>query len=230
MKNILITGASKGIGRAIAEKIADENTTLYLHGRDRQSLTKTSELVASSGATVNELIYDLSDVAETNKLADAVDCDTLDVLINNAGMTVTKEFEKISHQEWQKIFDVNVTAPFLLIQKLLPKIPKGGSIVNMLSIASHKGFPGWSAYCMTKFALEGFVQSIREELRSKEIRVINIYPAATETDIWNDVPGESDFEKMLSSDDVAKAVVNALEQPQAAVMEDIIIRSIYGSR
>src|SRR5947209_11309337 len=86
----------------------------------------------------------------------------------------------------------------------------GSSIVNILSIAAKTGFANWSAYCMSKFALEGFFQSVREELREHRIRVLNIYPAATNTEIWDDVAGEWPREKMISAEQVADAVAFAL--------------------
>ena len=92
-------------------------------------------------------------------------------------------------------------------------MPPGSTIVNILSIAAKTGFPNWSAYCMSKFALEGFSQSVREELRERDIRVMNIYPAATNTDIWNDVEGEWPRRKMISAEEIAEAVAYALSRP-----------------
>src|SRR5438552_14443220 len=77
-----------------------------------------------------------------------------------------------------------------LTQHFAPNMPPGSSIVNILSIAAKTGFANWSAYCMSKFALEGFSQSVREELRERKIRVINVYPAATDTNIWNNIEGK----------------------------------------
>jgi NAD(P)-dependent dehydrogenase (short-subunit alcohol dehydrogenase family) len=89
-----------------------------------------------------------------------------------------------------KLLGVNVTAPFMLMQHFAPGMPPGSSIVNILSIAAKTAFPNWSAYCMSKFALEGFSQCVREELRDRKIRVINGYPTATNTNIWIHIEGE----------------------------------------
>jgi NAD(P)-dependent dehydrogenase (short-subunit alcohol dehydrogenase family) len=229
MKRYLITGASRGIGRAIAEKLAESNVTLFLHGRDVAALRETTNLVEAKGAISRQLRADLGDKSSVEALIEQVSGEPLDALINNAGIAVVKPLDKISIEEWERTFAVNVTAPFLLSQGLIPAMSRGGSIVNILSIAAKAGFAGWSSYCMSKFALEGFSQAIREELRARKIRVINIYPAATDTDIWNAVEGERPREKMISAEQVASTVAYALAQPPDVLIENITLGNISGS-
>ncbi len=228
MTRYFITGASRGIGRAIAEKLAQPETTLLLHGRDRKALTETCRRIEAKGARGIELCCDLTDKAQIEKLIKDVDREPLDVLINNAGIAVVKPFDSISLEEWERTLAVNVTAPFLLTQKLTAKMKAGSSVVNILSIAAKTGFPNWSSYCMSKFALEGLSQSIREELRSRGIRVINIYPAATATEIWNALEGEWPREKMISAQDVANAVAFALSQSVDVLIENITLGNSAG--
>ena len=229
MKRILITGASRGIGRAIAERLAMSETILFLHGRDRDALSETCRLVEAKGARTVQLLHELTDERQIEKLITAVGSDPLDVLINNAGIAVVKALDSISLDEWNKTLAVNVTAPFLLTQKLSAKMQAGSSIVNILSIAAKTGFAGWSCYCMSKFALEGFSQSVREELRSRGIRVLNIYPAATATDIWNPIQGDWPREKMMSPNEVAETVAFALERPADVAVENIVLTKTSGS-
>jgi NAD(P)-dependent dehydrogenase (short-subunit alcohol dehydrogenase family) len=210
---MLITGASRGIGRAIAEKLAMDGVVLYLHGRDEAALGETRRMVEQRGAVAHVIAADMADPAEVQRMASEVGDDPLDVLVNNAGIAVVKPFGEIGLAEWQRTLDVNVTAPFLLTQKFAPQMRAGSSIVNILSIAAKTGFPGWGAYSMSKFALEGLSQAIREELRPRGVRVINIYPAATATAIWSSVKGEWPTDKMMSPTDVANAVMFALAQP-----------------
>src|SRR6266849_6661509 len=223
MTRYFITGASRGIGRAIAEKLAQPETTLLLHGRDRKALTETCRRIEAKGARGIELCCDLTDKAQIEKLIKDVDREPLDVLINNAGIAVVKPFDSISLEEWERTLAVNVTAPFLLTQKLTAKMKAGSSVVNILSIAAKTGFPNWSSYCMSKFALEGLSQSIREELRDHKIRVINIYPAATDTDIWKNVEGEWPRDKMIPANEVAGAVAYALSRPNDVALENITL-------
>src|SRR5437667_6150970 len=171
MKRILITGASRGIGRAIAEKLAGADVALLLHGRDTVALAETCKLVKSDCAGVISLIHDLAMPSGVSDLIAEVGDDPLDLLVNNAGIAIVKPFAEITPVEWEQTLGVNVTAPFMLTQHFAPRMPPGSSVVNILSIAAKTGFANWSAYCMSKFALEGFSQSVREELRDHRIRV-----------------------------------------------------------
>src|SRR4051812_43230209 len=114
MKRILITGASRGIGRAIATKLAAAGTALFLHGRDREALTETLRLVEANGAKTIPLFYELTDPSQIEKLVDAIGSEPIDALINNAGIAIIKPFESLSLDEWNRTLAVNLTAPFLL--------------------------------------------------------------------------------------------------------------------
>jgi NAD(P)-dependent dehydrogenase (short-subunit alcohol dehydrogenase family) len=228
MKRYLITGASRGIGRAIAEKLAAPDRLLLLHGRNREALAKTCHLVESKSGKAIPLSYDLRRPVRVEKMIDAIGTEPLDALINNAGVALVKPFTEITLLEWETLFAVNVTAPFLLTQRLVPRMEPGASIVNILSIAAKNGFPDWSCYCMTKFALEGFSQCLREEVRARGIRVLNIYPAATNTEIWNAVAGDWPREKMLFPEEIGDAVAYALSRPPEVVVENINLSSLTG--
>ena len=228
-KRILITGASRGIGRAIAEKLAAPDVTLLLHGRDTVALADTCKAIQSQCAGVVKLIHDLATEKGVSNLISQVGGDPLDVLINNAGIAVVKPFREITLDEWGQTLGVNVTAPFLLMQRFVGQMPPGSSVVNILSIAAKTGFANWSAYCMSKFALEGFSQSVREELRERRIRVLNIYPAATNTEIWDDVSGDWPREKMIPAEEVASAVAYALSRPENVAIEKITLSNAAGN-
>ena len=229
MKRYLITGASRGIGRAIAEKLAAPDVTLLLHGRDTAALAQTCKAVEPKCANVVRLIHDLAIAKGVANLIAEVGSEPLHVLVNNAGIAIVKPFGEVTAVEWEQIVGVNVTAPFTLMQRFAPQMPPGSSIVNILSVAARTGFPNWSAYCMSKFALEGLSQSIREELRDHKIRVINIYPAATDTDIWNSAPGDWPRDKMIPAAEVAGAVAYALSRPSNVGLENITLGSVSGT-
>lgn len=228
MKRYLITGASRGIGRAIATKLASADTRLLLHGRNAQALGTTCKICEQLNADTIPLRYDLSDQAQINAMVEVIGAEPLDGLINNAGIALVKPFDSITLQEWEKLLAVNVTAPFRLSQKLSNQMPAGSSIVNILSIAAKTGFPGWSGYCTTKFGLEGFSQSLREELRPRGIRVINVYPAATNTDIWDAVEGNWPRDKMMLPAEIGDAVAYALSRPAGVVVENIDLLNLTG--
>ncbi len=229
MKRYLITGASRGIGRAIAEKLAGDDAVLLLHGRDTVALAQTRKAVEPRCAKVILLVHDLAKASGVSDLIAEVGKDPIDLLVNNAGVAVVKPFTEITTIEWEQTVGVNITAPFVLTQHFASRMPPGSSVVNILSIAAKSGFPNWSAYCMSKFALEGFSQSAREELRDRKIRVINIYPAATNTGIWKSVEGNWPREKMISPNDVASAVAYALSRPADVALENISLSSLAGN-
>ncbi len=228
MKRYLITGASRGIGRAIAEKLADEGVELLLHGRDTVALAHTRKAVEPKCAKVTLLIHDLATARGVSDLISEVGREPIELLVNNAGIAVVKPFTEITSIEWEQTVGVNITAPFLLTQRFAPRMPPGSSIVNILSVAAKTAFPGWSAYCMSKFALEGFSRCAREELRDRKIRVINVYPAATDTDIWSQVEGQWPHERMMSAAQVADAVSFALSRPTDTLIENITLSSLAG--
>jgi 3-oxoacyl-[acyl-carrier protein] reductase len=228
-KRILITGASRGIGRAIAAKLAAPNVTLLLHGRDTVALAETCKAVEKNCAGVVKLVHDLATEKGVAGLISQVGNVPLDVLINNAGIAIVKPFREITPEEWKQTLGVNVTAPFLLIQHFAGQMPPGSSIVNILSVAAKTAFANWSAYCMSKFALEGLSQSIREELRDRCVRVINIYPAATSTDIWDGVVGDWPRGKMIAAEQVANSVAFAIAQPSDVLIENITLGKLEGN-
>lgn len=229
MKRYLITGASRGIGRVIAEKLAGQDTVLLLHGRDTVALAQTRKAVESQCARVALLIHDLATSAGVSDLIAEVGNEPIHLLVNNAGIAVVKPFTEITPIEWEQTVGVNITAPFLLTQRFAPRMPPGSSIVNILSVAAKRGFSNWSAYCMSKFALEGFSQSIREELRDRKIRVINVYPAATDTEIWDSIQGKWPRQKMMGATQVADAVAFALARPTDTLVENITLTSLTGN-
>lgn len=229
MKRYLITGASRGIGRAIAVKLAAPGVLLLLHGRDTVALAETCREVEKNGAQTAKLVHDLATFRGIENLIGEVGHKPLDLLVNNAGIAVVKPFYEITREEWEQTIGVNVTAPFFIIQKFAPRMPPGASIVNILSVAAKTAYPNWSIYCGSKFALEGLSTAIRDELRSRKVRMLNIYPAATDTEIWNAVAGQWPREQMMSAADVAHAVAFAIRQPAAVIIENITLSNTAGS-
>src|SRR5260370_30825307 len=127
MKRVLITGASRGIGRAIAEKLAAPDVTLLLHRRDTVALAETCNSVQPQCTGVIKLIHDLATDKGVSNLISEVGGDPLDVLINNSSRSVVKPFREITPDEWKQTVGVNVTAPFLLVQRFVGQMPPGSS-------------------------------------------------------------------------------------------------------
>jgi short-subunit dehydrogenase len=229
MERCLITGASRGIGRAIANRLAAPDRELLLHGRDQEALVEVYTEVENAGGRASILTCDLAGVDEIEKMVNQIGTDPLHTLINNAGIAIVKPLDALTLDDWQRTLAVNVTAPFLLTQRLIRLMPPGAGIVNILSIAAKTGFAHWSSYCMSKFALEGFSQAVREELRPKGIRLMNIYPSATATELWDGIDGDWPSEGMMPAVEVAEAVAYALNRPAKVLVETIDLGGIQGT-
>jgi len=227
IERVLITGATRGIGRAIALTLAREGRTLFLHGRDGARLNSVADEVTSKGAEAVTVSGDLKSPADIQRIVDGCG-EGVDALINNAGISTIGTVEEMPLSEWNDMFAVNVTAIFLLSKLLLPKIPSGGAIVNISSGAGKATFPNFSAYCATKFALEGFSRCMREEVRPRNIRVINIYPGSTDTDIWETIDGKWPRESMMRPEQVGEAVAFALDRPPEVLVNEIMINRTAG--
>lgn len=227
IKRILISGASRGIGQATALKLAREGRTLFLHGRNLTKLDEVAKEVRGKGAEAVTVTGDLKSPADIQKIVDGCG-EGVDALINNAGISTIGTVEEMPLAEWNDMFAVNVTAIFLLSKLLLPKIPSGGAIVNISSGAGKVTFPNFSAYCATKFALEGFSRCLREEVMPRNIRVINVYPGSTDTDIWETIDGKWPREAMLRPEQVGEAVAFALDRPTEVLVNEIMINRTSG--
>jgi len=229
MERVVITGASRGIGRAIAERLAEPGKRIVIHGRDRIALEATAAAVRKRGAEVVVAIGDLSAAAGVEEVLRQIGVGPMDALINNAGISVVEPVDRITVEQWEKTLAVNITAPFLMVQGLLPSLGDGATIVNMLSVANKASFPGWAAYTMSKAALEGFSRILREELRPKGIRVVDLYPAATATDLWDSVPGEWSRDAMLPPEEVADAVAYVLGRPEGVLLDSLSVGKLGGN-
>ncbi len=229
-KRMLITGAGRGIGRAIAERLAQPGRIIILHGRDRGALEETALLVKQKNGEAEVVIADISTFDGIDKIVSRVGDGPLHALIHNAGVAYVEPLDKITLEHWESTLAVNITAPFLLTQKLLAVMPSGAAIVNILSVAATTVFPNWTSYCMSKFALDGFSRALREELRPRGFRVINIYPAATNTGLWDRVPGQWSKENMLAPAEVAEAVAYALDRPSDVSIDSIHLGDLAGNQ
>ncbi len=229
MQNILVTGSSKGIGRAIAVALASDKTHLFIHGRDRDALAETEKLVKEKGSRCSQIIADISTTNGCEEIVNAIGEKSLSVLVNNAAIATVAPIAEHSLDDWNRTIAVNVTAPVILSQKFLPQMKKGSSIVNILSTAAKNAYTNWSSYCMSKFALRGFSETLREELRPRGIRVIAVYPGAVDTSIWDSVPGDWPREKMMKAEEVAKAVAFTVSCPPDVLIEDITMGGLAGT-
>ncbi|MBK8288902.1 MAG: SDR family oxidoreductase [Cellvibrionales bacterium] len=184
-KTILITGASGGIGREIAVRLARQHARLILVGRDPVALQETQTDVSAAGGSADVLVADLLSQEDRERIVGF--CTGLEPglwgLINNAGCNHFALLQDQSDAMLQNQINLNLLAPMLLIRALLPLLQKeqGARILNMGSTFGSIGYPGYSAYCASKFGLRGFTEALRRELSDSDIRVLYFAPRATAT-------------------------------------------------
>ncbi len=228
----LITGATRGIGLAIARALAAESCNLILTARDAPALARVSRELASAKIKILTHPCDVRDPHSVDALFRSTrqTFKRLDILINNAGIAHPNlPIEKLPLPIWKDVLDTNLTGTFLITQAALAIMKRGGTIVNNLSIAATRVFPGSAAYNASKHGALGLTNTLREELRPKGIRVISLLPGATNTDIWTTLWPQAPRRKMMSPTTVAEAVVHAILLPPDATVETLEILPTAGT-
>lgn len=228
---IVITGASSGIGAAMAKAFSAAGHPLLLLARRIERL-EALELPDTLCKQVD--ITAPAAMATAIRDAEAQYGDT-DCLINNAGVMLLGQLDQQEAGEWQQMFDVNVMGLLNGIQSVLPamKARRGGTIINVSSIAGRKTFPNHAAYCGTKFAVHAMSENLREEVADKNVRVITIAPGAVETELLSHTTSDeikSGYEEWKESmggaivaDDIARATLFAYQQPQNLCIREIVL-------
>ncbi len=228
-KVVLITGASRGIGLAIAKTLGQEGASLILAARNRGPLEQAA---AQTPGTVLSMAIDVTKPGEVKRLFAAVKrrMGRLDVLINNAGVFTFKPFVKTTLLDWRRNLETNLTSMFLTTQAALPMLKRSrGDVVNILSISSRVAFPNCSAYSASKFGALGFTNVLRQELRGQGIRVTAILPGMTNTRMKQEFDFPVRGQDLVQPEDVAAAVLAAVAQPRNTTVEEVLIMPSGGS-
>lgn len=223
---VIITGASGGIGRAIARRLAKEGCNLILFGgTDAAKLESVAAALKTEFKDVSVDFYpcDLTDDKSVKTLFKKAAEKGVDVLINNAGLAFRAPVEDTDMQTFDKIMDVNFRAPVLLTKQALPylRLSKRASIINIASVVAHNGYPSQSAYTASKHALLGFSKSVAAELYKEGIRVHVISPGGVYTDMIKTARPDLTDEGMIMPEDVAETIVFLLKNRTNAVIDEI---------
>lgn len=231
-KTAVITGATKGLGRAIAEIFAAQGFDLCVCARTESDLQSMESDWAARFPTVTLHTFqaDLSKKYETMEFAQFVKktWQRLDVLINNAGIYIGGLISEESEGTLETLLETNLYSAYHLTRALLPAmVPhKSGHIFNMCSIASFMAYPNGGSYSISKFALLGFSKVLREEMKPHGVKVTSIMPGAAWSDSWRGANFPHD--RLMQASDVAKAVWGCYDLSPAAVVEDLILRPQLG--
>ena len=235
--NIIMTGASKGIGKAIAKAFAAEGASHFLCARNEVALYNTvAELqTAYPTSSIKAKAVDMSIKEQARSfgtwvLAEIANTTSgkIDILINNAGNFIPGSTYLEEEGALEKMMDINLYSAYHLTRTLLPSMmeAKKAMIVNMCSIASLSAYNNGGSYSISKFALMGFTKNLREELKSSLIKVMGVYPGAVLTDSWGDFDNSS--QRIMEASDIASMILAASKLSAQAVVEDIIMRPLLG--
>lgn len=220
MNTALVTGASRGIGRAIAEHLARTHHVIGL-ARSREGLQDLGSTIAAHGGSFTGLEVDLADRAGLAMALEGVSCD---VLVNNAGVMTKKPFVELTPDEWHAMIDVTLNAIYHVTRAVLPgMIARGhGHVINIASIAGRSAFVGGTAYVATKHAVLGLTESLMLEVRDHGVKVSCVMPGSVATEL---TPGGSNVSWALQPEDVADCVDAILAMPGRALMYNVEVRA-----
>ncbi len=227
-KTILLTGASRGIGRAIALVLASEKHKLVLCARNVSKLDETAAACREKGAEVFTLPADLSkaDVPGNVVAKSITHFGKLDVLINNAGIAKSAALEEVTLEDWNSMMDLNARAPFLLAKHAVPFLKKSndGVIINISSVVGRKGYPNQLAYSASKHALTGLTRVLGRELQKDGVRVHLIAPGGVSTDMIQMARPDLNPDELIQPEEIAELVAFLLSSNGNGMVDEFNIR------
>jgi NADP-dependent 3-hydroxy acid dehydrogenase YdfG len=223
----IVTGAGRGIGRAIAEAYAAEGASIVLAARTAADLERVAKDVERSGVRALVVPTDVTDDGAVERLvARTVDrLGGVDLLVTAAGVAAFGPVAEQAPRDWDAMLAVNLRAVMVSCRAVLPAMrARGrGSIINVASVAASRPIPGAAAYTATKAGVVGFSRVLAEELRTAGVRVGVLIPGAVDTPLWDAIPGGPDRARMLRPDDVARAAVLMATLPPGATLEELTL-------
>ena len=217
-KTILITGASSGLGKALAIQLAKEKCNLVLSARRLDILKEVEDEIKKINPDMKSIIVQ-ADISEEKDVVNLFEraiknFGKVDILINNAGRGLPAKIHDISKEEWDSVIHTNLDGVFLSSREAVKHMLKnnGGQIITVCSIAGLYGASGYSAYCASKHGVAGFNRSLWLELRKKGIKVSTIYPARIDTDFFKDYSKKPSTKEMISAEDIADYIVSVMKR------------------
>jgi short-subunit dehydrogenase len=229
--NIIITGASKGIGKAIAQQFAAAGHTLIICSRGEKQLYDTVAFLQTNypQCTVKARMVDMSDKQQVKEFGVwSLEFGVPDILVNNAGQFIPGSIHNEADGVLEQMIETNLYSAYHLTQVVLPSMmqAKAGHVFNICSIASLQAYHNGGSYSISKFALLGFSKNLREEMKPHGVKVTAVCPGATMSASWDGF--EIDPKRIMEADDIAKMIFAAAQLSPQAVVEDIIMRPQLG--
>ncbi len=225
-KNVLIVGATGGIGSETVRLVKNNEANVFITGRDTKKLKEVAEENDIPSEQVFEL--DITDYGQVEKVAAAIHekVKPLDVLINAAGIGIIKKLESLESEEFAESLDVNLKGSFHLLKAFLPpmKDEKEGLILNIPGVLGKTPMAGAAAYAASKYGLNGMLKSVREEIKRTNIRIVNLYLGGVDSSFWDDIDMRVNRDKFISAKEAARAVWFLCQQPSTGVVSEMVMQ------
>lgn len=223
----IVTGAGRGIGRAVAEALAREGAVVVLAARTRSELAATAEAIRGGGGQALAVPTDVTQDAHVGALVDETvgHFGRVDILVTAAGVAAFGPVGAAKPEDWDPMLAVNLRAVMVCCRAVLPPMlrQRSGTIVNVASVAAARPIPGAAAYAATKAGVVAWSRVLAEELRADGVRVGVISPGAVDTPLWDALPGGPDRARMLEPSWVARAVLLMVTLPAGATLEELTV-------
>jgi NADP-dependent 3-hydroxy acid dehydrogenase YdfG len=229
-KTVLITGASKGIGRELARQLAQQQVNLGLVARNADELRSLQAETTQLGAPTEIFAGDVADEILAGAVVHTLQqrFGRLDILVNNAGSGIFKPADQISANEWDQLMNTNVKGTFLFSRAVIPlmKAQGGGHLVMIASDVARRVFDGGSLYCASKYAQDAFSMALRKELRPHQIKVSVVYSGLVDTHFHVHPPGDPKAQDWLRASDIVQAILYILTAPAHVVIDELMIHPL----
>jgi NAD(P)-dependent dehydrogenase (short-subunit alcohol dehydrogenase family) len=226
----VISGGGSGLGRELALEVARRGHPIVLLGRREGYLRQVLDLAGGDGLA---LACDVRDPEAVERAVREVELrwGAAEVVVPAAGVAAIAPLDETAPEVFSRTIATNLTGAFLLIRAFLPgmKRRRRGWIVPLLSVAARQGFAGWSAYCASKWGLAGLVAALREEVKGSGVRVAALYPGATDTPIWDSLPGDWKRPAMVRPEEIARALAFILDAGPSATVEEVHVGPVGGA-
>jgi short-subunit dehydrogenase len=225
-KNILVVGATGGIGSSVAKQLAASGANIFLAGRNAEKLAAVAtDLKVPPEKTFSVDISVPEQVMELKESFFKV-YSTIDILINAAGVGIIKPMETLTEADFLRSLNYNLYGPFLLVKVFLPamKEVKKGLIINIPGVLGKTPMAGAAAYSASKYGLLGMMQSIREEVKRTDIRITNIFMGGVDSPFWDTIDLRVQREKMIQAEEAAKAIWFLCQQPASGVVSEMVLQ------
>ena len=224
----LVTGGSRGIGRAIARRLASMGSAVAICGRDKDALHAVEEELRSQITGVFTQVADVTSAADVDKLVRGAESTLgpISILVNNAGIGGFGPAHEKSEADWDRVIDTNLKSVFLVSKAVVPSMIRHGrgDIINIVSLAGKNAFAGGGVYCASKWGVRGLTACMAEDLRGNNIRVAAVFPGSVATGFGG--RGPKDATKALTADDVAHAVAMLVTQGPQSFLSEVDLRPL----